>query len=130
MKFKVNFMESIRSIKQPLGLFMSDNKRNLFEEIIDGLRQIRRSRESKEIIETLSVDPLDVSSIDGEQLVAIRQKLNVSTAVFARLILTTEKTLQKWESGETKITNKQTLLLLHMLDKEPIKTIKLIEAVL
>lgn len=130
MKFKVNFMESVRSIKQPLGLFMSDNKRNLFEEIIDGLRQIRRSRESKEIIETLSVDPLDVSSIDGEQLVAIRQKLNVSTAVFARLILTTEKTLQKWESGETKITNKQTLLLLHMLYKEPIKTIKLIEAVL
>lgn len=109
---------------------MSDNKRNLFEEIIDGLRQIRRSRESKEIIETLSEDPLDVSSIDSEQLTAIRQKLNVSAAVFAKLILTTEKTLQKWESGETKITNKQTLLLLHMLDKEPIKTIKLIEAVL
>lgn len=130
MKFKVNFMESVRSIKQPLGLFMSDNKRNLFEEIIDGLRQIRRSRESKEIIETLSEDPLDVSSIDSEQLTAIRQKLNVSAAVFAKLILTTEKTLQKWESGETKITNKQTLLLLHMLDKEPIKTIKLIEAVL
>ncbi len=57
----------------------------------------------------------------------VREKLNVSRAVFARYLRTNERTLENWEQGRAK-PNAQAALLIRLVAKYP-DTVKRLAAV-
>jgi putative transcriptional regulator len=50
--------------------------------------------------------------------VAIRERLNLSRAVFANYLRTNLRTLENWEQGRAK-PNAQAALLIHLVDRYP-----------
>ena len=52
------------------------------------------------------------------EVVAIRERLNLSRAVFANYLRTNLRTLENWEQGRAK-PNAQAALLIHLVDRYP-----------
>ena len=57
-------------------------------------------------------------TISANEVKAIREKLNLSQAVFAHRLRTSVRTYQGWEQGKTK-PNPQAALLLRMVEYSP-----------
>jgi putative transcriptional regulator len=65
--------------------------------------------------------------INAEEVVAIRERLNLSRSVFATYLRTNLRTLENWEQGRAK-PNAQAALLIHLVDRYP-DTVKKIASV-
>ncbi len=90
----------------------------LFDELMEGLEAYKSHLEGKITLRTTVVEVHDPIVITPEEVKAIRQKLNLSQAVFARKLHTSVRTYQGWEQGRTK-PNPQAVLLLKMVEKSP-----------
>ena len=90
----------------------------LFDELMEGLEAYKSHLEGKITLRTTVVEVPDPIVITPEEVKAIRQKLNLSQAVFARKLHTSVRTYQGWEQGRTK-PNPQAVLLLKMVEKSP-----------
>ncbi|MDH2927181.1 helix-turn-helix domain-containing protein [Lonepinella koalarum] len=95
-------------------------ERNLFNEIKEGLEQIILHEQGKITLKTTTLElpddkPVDISATEVK---TIREKLNLSQAVFAKKLRTSVRTYQGWEQGKSK-PNPQAILLLKMVDKSP-----------
>ena len=90
----------------------------LFDELMEGLEAYKSNLEGKITLKTTVVEVPDPIVITPEEVKAIRQKLNLSQAVFARKLHTSVRTYQGWEQGRTK-PNPQAVLLLKMVEKSP-----------
>lgn len=92
-------------------------KRELFAELTEGLEAFADYRAGKRTLKTHQVARKTVS-IAPEELRLVREKLNLSQAVFARYLHTGESTYQNWEQGRAK-PNAQAVLLIRMVEQNP-----------
>lgn len=90
----------------------------LFNELMQGMKELEQHFQGKITLKTSVVELPEPMMISPEEVKAIRQKLNLSQAVFARKLHTSVRTYQGWEQGRTK-PNPQAVLLLKMVEKSP-----------
>ena len=93
-------------------------KRNLFNEINEGFEHLQKARSGKATLLTVERDFKPAAIINADEVVAIRERLNLSRAVFANYLSTNLRTLENWEQGRAK-PNAQAALLIHLVDRYP-----------
>ena len=99
-------------------------KRNLFAEVSDGFGSLAKQREGKLTLKTWDVEVKPSPQVSAEDLRAVRERLNLSRAVFARYLRTNPRTLENWEQGRAR-PNAQAALLIHLVDRYPDTVVKL-----
>lgn len=97
---------------------MPMKRRNLFQEISDGFDELKAHREGKLTLRTVRVEALPELRLSGGEVRAVRERLNLSQAVFAMRLRTNTRTLQNWEQGRAQ-PNPQACLLIRMLERFP-----------
>jgi putative transcriptional regulator len=97
---------------------MMTKKRNLYDELMEGVDAMRKQREGKVTLRTHEVEELPPLQIDGDLIRETRERLNVSRAVFARHLRVSVRTLENWEQGRAK-PNAQAAALILMVRKYP-----------
>lgn len=93
-------------------------ERNLFNELVSGLEAYQQHQTGKLTLKTVTVECPEPVQISPEEIRAIREKLQLSQAVFARKLRTSVRTYQGWEQGKTR-PNPQAALLLRMVERSP-----------
>ncbi len=97
---------------------MKKTKRDIFTEIREGFTALADERAGKI---TLARHPLEVKpapAVTADQILALRQRLNLSRAVFARALRTNERTLENWEQGRAR-PNAQAAVLIRLVESYP-----------
>ncbi len=94
------------------------NKRNLFEELVQGIEEINQWREGKVTLKTYIVESKSLPEVTPEMIRETRENLNLSRPVFAHELHVSPRTLEKWEQGRTK-PNDQAATLIMMVRKFP-----------
>jgi putative transcriptional regulator len=102
-------------------------KRNLYDEINAGLHHLEQARLGKATLRSIRVENKPAVTINAKEVTAIRERLNLSRAVFANYLRTKVRTLENWEQGRAK-PNAQAALLIHLVDRFP-DTVKKIASV-
>lgn len=75
-------------------------KREIFAELMEGVDAMKQHRERKVTLRTHSVPPAEVKEAPGaEFFVTVREKFNVSRAVWAKMLRVSPRTVEKWEQG-------------------------------
>ena len=97
---------------------MQPRKRDLFEELQDGLRALADQRTGKRTLRTHAVVAKPAPSLTPKQLVSLRENLQLSRALFAAYLRTNVRTLENWEQGRAK-PNAQAALLIHLVHRYP-----------
>lgn len=90
----------------------------LYEDLVEGLTLAKAHLEGKITLKSETVEYQEPVSLTPEEIKAIREKLNLSQAVFAHRLRTSVRTYQNWEQGRTK-PNAQAVLLLKMVNQSP-----------
>jgi putative transcriptional regulator len=93
-------------------------KRNLFNEIAEGFDALREERLGKRTLRTHAVEPRPVIEITAAELVALRERLQLSRPVLAHYLRTNPRTLENWEQGRAK-PNAQAALLIRLVERYP-----------
>lgn len=93
------------------------NKRNLFEELKQGLQEAREHDQGKLTLRSYEIEKNDME-ITATEIRAIREQFNMSRAVFASCLHISLRTLEKWEQGLSK-PNAQAITLLKLTAKYP-----------
>lgn len=96
----------------------SINKRNLFEELKEGLEEIDSHQAGKITLRTHAIVKKPHLKVDAALIRELREKYNMSRSVFAVRLRVSLRTLEKWEQGDT-IPNDQAAALILMLRKYP-----------
>lgn len=102
----------MKTAKKPAG------KRDLFAEISDGFAALARAREGKQTLRTHKVAFKAAPKVTAEDVVKLREKLELSQALFAACLRTEIGTVQNWEQGRAK-PNTQAALLMSLVDRYP-----------
>lgn len=102
-------------------------KRNLFEELQQGIEEINNFRQGKITLRTIKIDHKPQPKITAELIREVREKLHMSRNVFALKLRVSPRTLEKWELGKT-IPNDQAAALILMVNKYP-DTLKRLEEI-
>ena len=97
---------------------MSAKKRNLLDELLEGVDAMRRQREGKITLRSHEIEELPPLSIDAETIRKTREGLAVSRAVFARRLRVSSRTLENWEQGRAR-PNAQAAALILMVRQYP-----------
>lgn len=92
-------------------------KRNMFEELKQGLQEMKEHREGKITLKTTEVEMPKPIKMSKTKIAAIRKQYNYSQAVFARMLATNVGTLRNWEQGRSE-PNAQAKLLLKMVETD------------
>ena len=92
--------------------------RNLFHELASGMDALGAQRKRKCTLRTHKVDFQEPPELTPEELVELREGLNLSRAVFAAYLRTRVRTLENWEQGRAK-PNAQAVLLINLVKKYP-----------
>lgn len=96
----------------------SQKKRNLFEELTQGFKEIEAHQAKKITLRTHSIEKKPRLKISANLIRKTRESLHMSRGVFALKLRVSPRTLEKWELGET-IPNGQAATLILMLRKYP-----------
>ena len=99
-------------------------KRNPFDEITAGLHAFRKNRAGKTTLIKQSPEKIAVPELQIGEIVQLREKLNVTQAVFAQYLRVNKRTLENWEQGRVK-PNTQAVLLIKLVAKYPDTLIRL-----
>ena len=94
------------------------SKRNLFEELKQSLEDVQGFEQEKMTLKTTSIEPKERKVLEADEIRAIRDKYNMSRAVFANFLHISTRTLEKWELGTSR-PNEQATTLLALTDKYP-----------
>lgn len=94
------------------------SKRNLFDELKQGLQESIDHEQGKITLRTHEVNNSEPLVISATDIRAIRDSFNMSRAVFASYLHTSKRTLEKWEQGLSK-PNDQAITLLKLTEKYP-----------
>lgn len=100
-------------------------KRNLFEELKQGIREIKDYKASKITLRTHKIKKRPRPTISPETILDTREKLHMSRAVFAIKLGVSVRTLEKWEQGKI-VPNDQAVALILLVRKYP-DTLKRLE---
>lgn len=93
-------------------------KRNLFAEIAEGFGALADERAGKLTLRTHEVKMKPAPDVTAEELLALRERLNLSRSVFARYLRTNPRTLENWEQGRAH-PNAQAALLIRLVELYP-----------
>jgi len=93
-------------------------KRNIFDELMEGVAAMKDSREGKITLRSYKVDPAPLPKVNSKLIRDTRKKLHCSRAVFARKLRINIRTLEKWEQGRAK-PNPQAAALVLLVRKFP-----------
>jgi putative transcriptional regulator len=93
-------------------------KRNLFAELSEGFDALKQEREGKITLRKHPIAAKPAPEVTAADLVALRERMNLSRAVFARHLRTNERTLENWEQGRSK-PNAQAALLIKLVERSP-----------
>jgi putative transcriptional regulator len=93
-------------------------ERNLFNELAEGFDALSQARAGKLTLRVHEVETKPAPEMTAAELLAIREHLNLSRAVFARYLRTNPRTLENWEQGRSR-PNAQAALLIRMVEKFP-----------
>jgi putative transcriptional regulator len=93
-------------------------KRNLFNELTEGLDALAEQRAGKRTLRTHTVKAKPAPTITARELARIRKDLNLSRGLFAGYLRTNVRTLENWEQGRAK-PNAQAALLIRMVQRFP-----------
>jgi len=93
-------------------------KRNLMTELTEGFTALNDARAGKVTLKQTVVEIKPAPVITAQEVLSLREKLNLSRGVFARYLRTNERTLENWEQGRAK-PNAQAALLIRMVAKYP-----------
>ena len=75
-------------------------KRNVFVEVMEGVGAMKEHREGKLTLRTHKLPFAEMEEAPGaEYFVAVREKFNVSRAVWANMLRVSPRTVEKWEQG-------------------------------
>ena len=93
-------------------------KRNLFEELKQGILEIKDHKAGKITLRTHKLEKKPRPTISPKLILDTREKLHMSRAVFALKLRVPVRTLEKWEQGKT-VPNDQAVALILMVRKFP-----------
>ena len=93
-------------------------ERNIVEEVLDGLQEIREHRAGKRTLRTVRVEPRPLPELTPDEIRRIRENLDVSRAVFAYMIRVPVRTVEGWEQGRSRPRDAAAALIL-MAQKYP-----------
>ena len=94
-------------------------KRNLFDELAEGFDALKSEREGKLTLKQHSVDnSFETPAISSEDLIKLREQLNLSQAIFAHYLRINKRTLENWEQGRAQ-PNAQAAVLIKLVQKYP-----------
>ena len=94
------------------------SKPKLFDELIEGVRAMKRHRQGRLTLRTYKIEPAPLPKVDSKLIRDTRRRLRCSRAVFARKLRINERTLEKWEQGRAK-PNPQAAALVLLVRKFP-----------
>lgn len=78
----------------------TESKRNIFAELMEGVDAMGARRKGKVTLRTHSLPEAEVKEPPGaEFFVAVRERFNVSRAVWANMLRVSPRTVEKWEQG-------------------------------
>ena len=93
-------------------------KRNIFDELTEGVAAMRSHREGKVTLRSYKIELKPLPEVDSKLIKETREKLRCSRAVFARKLHINERTLEKWEQGRAK-PNPQAATLVLLVRRYP-----------
>jgi putative transcriptional regulator len=93
-------------------------KRNIANELLEGVAAMKSHRERKITLRTYKAEPTPLPKVDSKLIRDTRERLRYSRAVFARKLRINERTLEKWEQGRAK-PNPQAAALVLLVRKYP-----------
>ncbi|QHG62960.1 helix-turn-helix domain-containing protein [Pseudomonas putida] len=92
--------------------------RNLFTELSEGFDALAEERAGKMTLRSHKVNYQELAPLAPNELLELRQQLNMSRAVFANYLRTNARTLENWEQGRSK-PNAQAIALIRLVQKFP-----------
>ncbi|QBF28836.1 transcriptional regulator [Pseudomonas tructae] len=92
--------------------------RNIFSELNEGFDALAQERQGKLTLRSHKLQLTELMDVCAEELVAIRERLNMSRAVFAMYLRTNVRTLENWEQGRAR-PNAQAMTLIRLVEKYP-----------
>lgn len=101
-------------------------KRNLFDELKQGIEEIEQWRGGKITLKNYTVSPKAKPEVTPELIRETREHLHLSRAVFAHELHVSPRTLEKWEQGRAR-PNDQAATLILLVRKYP-DTLKRLKA--
>ncbi|EZI33225.1 type II toxin-antitoxin system MqsA family antitoxin [Pantoea agglomerans] len=93
-------------------------ERDIFGELMTGMQELKDHQEGKITLKSHKVTKRAPVTIAPQELRDVREKLNLSQAVFAHYLHTGETTYQNWEQGRAR-PNAQAVLLIRMVQQNP-----------
>lgn len=96
----------------------SKARRDVFDEIVEGVSALTESRLGKRTLRTHAVEFKPAPGLTPDELVSVRERLNLSRGVFAAYLRTNVRTLENWEQGRAR-PNAQAALLIHLVKRYP-----------
>jgi len=93
-------------------------KRDLFEELKSTLADAKDYEQGKLTLKTTNITNKERALLSADEIRAVREKYNMSRALFANFMHISPRTLEKWELGTAK-PNEQASTLLALTDKYP-----------
>jgi putative transcriptional regulator len=93
-------------------------KRKLFAELTEGFAALADARAGKRTLRTHQVETRSRPKVSASELTGLRERMNLSRALFARYLRTNVRTLENWEQGRAR-PNAQAALLIRLVEKFP-----------
>ena len=93
-------------------------KRDLFEEISEGMTALADARLGKRTLKTHAVEYKPAPAVSPRELIRLRTRLRLSRAVFAAYLRTNIRTVENWEQGRAR-PNAQAALLINLVKRYP-----------
>lgn len=93
-------------------------KRNLFEELKQGLEEVKKHQKGKITLKSHKSGPKSKLSVTADFIRETRSDLNLSRGVFAHKLRVSPRTLEKWEQGRSK-PNEQASALIKLVHDYP-----------
>ena len=93
-------------------------KRNLFNELLDGIGDMSKQREGKLTLRQHVVTTTPAPKVAASEIIHLRESLKLSQAVFANYLRVNVRTLQNWEQDRAK-PNAQAAVLIKLVESDP-----------
>ena len=93
-------------------------KRELFRELMSGVRAMREHREGRLTLRTHQVEPIALPKLNPRVVRDTREALHMSRQVFAFKLGVNPRTRERWEQGRSK-PNEQAAALIWLVRKYP-----------
>ena len=99
-------------------------ERDIFSELMTGMQELKDHQQGKIILKSHKVTKRAPMTFAPQELRDLREKLNISQAVFAHDLHTGETTYQNGKQGRARL-NAQAVLLIRMVQQTP-ETLKIL----